>query len=521
MIKEEILKELFSACYDSEESFEKLYYEMDLTSYEFDREYSRVLFKNKLTDIRQVNKETEDNLEMVSGRLEKDLDYLNFKITKAVQKLKGAILAERNTTSTIYTTIIPITEQETNNQTTTATIKDNIVFGITSSNIDLDLVEPLNLQNISLKGLEIKSINKTFTETLTDFEISNKNHNSVPVEFSIDLRGLIKESSLLVLKLKQVAILEVYINGNLYREKELNNYFSIPIDLDTQSIGIRSYPTLHKSSKLHFDMIGITGFLYQEESVFETKQIPINREFTDIVLDTCDNSLIDEVDIQYYVSLNKQEYQRVNPSTKQSGKYKRNLQSIIGLSTNKELDLIKITGSKRAEGNIQFQIPSYLQNYLEYETDVYFINKHKELIPTYYLLIKEDVTVDKTASGINRVDNVVQEEDTFLIPKGIRLVEINSITTLKYQYLENIIGVNNIFINKLTVPIYKEIDNNKYISLSVPDILTSVGTYDIPEIYIKNVKQQINLNTIKLKIILKSLNQKTTPYVSRILLRGI
>ena len=152
---------------------------------------------------------------------------------------------------------------------------------------------------------------------------------------------------------------------------------------------------------------------------------------------------------------------------------------------------------------------------------VYFINKHKELIPTYYLLIKEDVIVDKTASGINKVDNVVQEEDTFLIPKGIRLVEINSITTLKYQYLENIIGVNNIFINKLTVPIYKEIDNNKYISLSVPDILTSVGTYDIPEIYIKNVKQQINLNTIKLKIILKSLNQKTTPYVSRILLRGI
>ena len=174
MIKEEILKELFSTCYDSEESFEKLYYKMDLTNYEFDREYTRVLFKNKLTNIRQINKETEDNLETVSERLEKDLDYLNFKITNAVQKLKGAILWERNTTSTIYTTIIPITEQETNNQTTTATIKDNIVFGITSSNIDLDLVEPLNLQNISLKGLEIKSINKTFTETLTDFEISNK-----------------------------------------------------------------------------------------------------------------------------------------------------------------------------------------------------------------------------------------------------------------------------------------------------------------------------------------------------------
>ena len=521
MIKEEILKELFNANYDSTEAFEDLYPTTDIINKEFDREYTRVLFKNKLTTVKEINNKTQKHLDDVSERLEKDIDYLNYKITKAVQKLKGAILAERNTTSTIYTTIIPITEQETNNQTTTATIKDDIVFGISSSNIDLDLIEPLNLQNISLKGLEIKSINKSFTETLTNFEIGNKNHNSIPVEFSIDLRGLIKESSLLVLKLKQVAILEVYINGNLYREKELNNYFSIPIDLDVQTIGIRSYPTLHKSSKLHFDIVGITGFLYQEESIFETKQIPINREFTDIVLDSCDNSLIDEVEIDYFVSLNNQEYEKVNPVTKQSGKYKRNLQSIIGLSKNKELDLIKINGVKRTEGNIQYQIPNYLQNYLEYETEIYFINKDKGLLPSYYVLIKEDIVIDKIASGIIAIDNIEQETDTFLIPKGIRLITINSIDILKYQYLENIIGINNIFISKSLVPIYKETDNNKYISLSIPDILQNTGSTDISEIYIKNVKQQISLSTIKLKIVLKSLNQKTTPYVSRILLRGI
>ena len=89
------------------------------------------------------------------------------------------------------------------------------------------------------------------------------------------------------------------------------------------------------------------------------------------------------------------------------------------------------------------------------------------------------------------------------------------------QYLENIIGINNIFINKLLTPIYKEIDNNKYISLSVPEILENTGSTNITDIYIRNVKQQIDLKTIKVKIILKSLNQKTTPYVSRILLRGI
>lgn len=521
MIKEEILKELFNANYDSQQNFEDLYPDTDIINKEFDREYTRVLFKNKIANVKKINNETEKNLESVSSILEKDIDYLNYKISKAVQKLKGAILAERNTTSTIYTTIIPITEQETNSQTTTATIKDDIVFGISSSNIDLELIEPLNLQNISLKGLEIKSLNKSFTETLTNFEIGNKNHNSVPVEFSIDLRGLIKEASLLVLKLKQAAILEIYINGNLYREKELNNYFSIPVDLDVQTIGVRSYPTLHKSSKLHFDMIGITEFLYQEESIFETKQIPINREFTDIVLDTCDNSLIGEVDISYFVSINNQEYEKINPATKQSGKYQRNLQSIIGLSKNKELELIKINGVKKTEGRIQYQIPSYLQNYLEYETEIYFINKDKDLSPSYYILIKEDTVIDKIASGITSIDNIEQTEDTFLIPKGIRKVNINNIDIFKYQYLENIIGINNIFINKLLTPIYKEIDNNKYISLSIPEILQNTGSTNITDIYIRNVKQQIDLKTIKVKIVLKSLNQKTTPYVSRILLRGI
>lgn len=528
MIEKDILNELYKSSFDlhdfdlteKEDILQNDSSTFDILENETNREFIKTKFINNLSEIKETNKETEEVLETLNEKLDKDYDYLNYKVGKAVEKLRGAILAERNTTSTIYTTIIPITEQETNRQTTTATIKDNIVFGISSSNIDNNLITPLTLRNLTFKNLEIKNLNKTYTQSLLNFSVGNKNHNSVPLEFTIDLRGLIKQSSLLVLKLKDIAILEIYINGNLVREKELNNYFNIPIDLDTQSVGIRAYPTLHKSSTLNFDILGITELMYQEESIFETKQIPINRQLTNIVIDTCDNAFINEVDIEYFISLNNNEYERINPANKQSGKYKRNIQSIIALSKDKELSLIKLKGLKRAEGDIRYSLPEELQNFLEYETVIYYPNTNKKLSNSYYFLIKEDLILNKQASNITHVDNLVIE-DSIVLLKGIRKITLNNTTSYNYEYIENIVGKDNVFLDLQTVPVYKEVDGNKYISITIPDIINHTSVTDIPNIYIKGIKQQIDLTTIKLKIILKSINQKTTPYISRILLRGI
>lgn len=528
MIDNEILKELYKSSYDltdeklnaKETTLESNPLLLDAVNYEIDREFIRTRFINNLTNIKDINNKTEVNLENLNERIDSDLDYLNYKISKAVEKLRGAILSERNTTSTIYSSIIPITEQEANQQTTTATIKDNIVFGISSSNIENDLITPLTLQNLSFKNLEIKTLNKKYTENLVNFNIGNKDHNSVPLEFTIDLRGLIKQASLLVLKLKDISILEIYINGNLIREKELNNYFNIPVDLDTQSVGVRAYPTLHKSSTLNFDILGISELIYQEESIFETKQIPVNRQLTNIVIDTCDNAFINEVDIEYFISLNNSEYEKINPVTKQSGKYKRNIQSIIALSKDKELSFTKLKGLKRVEGDIRYNISENLQNFIEYEIEIYYPNPLKKFKTEYYILIKEDVLLNKQASKIIQVDNL-ETEDNILLLKGIRKISLSEINEINYQYIENIIGKDNIYLNVQKTPIYKEVDGNKYISLTIPEIISNTEETTIPDIYIKGIKQQIDLTTLKLKVVLKSLNQKTTPYVSRILLRGI
>ena len=72
MIKEEIFKELFNANYDSTETFEDLYPTTDIINKEFNREYTRVLFKNKLTKVKEINNKSKKNLDDVSERLEKD-----------------------------------------------------------------------------------------------------------------------------------------------------------------------------------------------------------------------------------------------------------------------------------------------------------------------------------------------------------------------------------------------------------------------------------------------------------------
>ena len=56
MIKEEILKELFNANYDSQQNFEGLYPNTDIINKEFDREYTRVLFKNKIANVKKINR---------------------------------------------------------------------------------------------------------------------------------------------------------------------------------------------------------------------------------------------------------------------------------------------------------------------------------------------------------------------------------------------------------------------------------------------------------------------------------
>lgn len=482
-----------------------------------DRKKLERYLENKLDKVLNDAEIIKDNNEYIKELLKNDISQLEFKINKVVDKVKGAILVERKTTSTIYSTIIPITEQQTNKEKTTAIIKDGVIFGISDTKIEKEDVNILSINNITFKNLDIKKINKT---KLEDFTISNLSHNTLPFEFTVNLSSLLSTTSALIISLKNYALIEVYKDNILEREKELSNYFIIPVDKDNNSITIRSYPTLHKSSDLDINFLGLSEMIYQEESIYESKEISIGDSFSNLVLDTCDNASDSNIDIKYYMSVNNKDYERIN--TIKSFKNKDNrIQSIIGLSKDSELDLLQINGIKRSEGDIQFILPDETQNYLNEEVTVYLKNKNKIRKNTLWLLIKEDTILFKSYLTTNAqivVDNKEITKDEILLPKG--LIKISLTDNYNYNYLEQVIGEENIFSSMLVKPILKKNDY-KYISLTSIDLIEAFNTTNIKEIFIKNLKKEVFVSSLKLKAELNSVDKKTVPYISRILLRGI
>lgn len=481
-----------------------------------DRKVLESFYKNKLISIKEDIEVIEKSNNEVKKLIEKDIPKIEFKINEVVEKLRGAILAERNTTSTIYSTIIPINKQYTDNNKTTARVEDSVIFGISDTKIDEDDITVLTLNNISFKNLNIKKLNNN---TLKNLTISNLTHNTLPFEFTINLNNLVSNDSAVILDLKDYAIIEIYINNNLYKEKSLVNYSSIPVNIETQTITIRSYPTIHKSTDLHINILGITDLIYQESTVFETKEIGINESLSTFVLDTCDNSSNENVKIDYYLSVNNKEYERINTIHTYSRKNTL-IQSLISLSKDSELELIPLKGTKKAEGDIQYLLPDSIQNSVNFEIDVYLPNINKIEKSILYLLVKEDIYLHKSIISNSDVyiDDKIINEDLFLLPKGLR--KITNTGSYNYSYLNSIISNENIFSSKITKPILKQNDY-KYVSLTTIDLLNAFNTTNILDIYIKDVKKEIYVNTIKLKAELISIDKKTVPYISRFLIRGI
>lgn len=477
---------------------------------ELDRIYRSKLDKT-LEDISII----EETNNKISELIEKDIYYLENKINKVVEKVKGAILVERKTTSTIYSTIVPINEQQTNKQTTSATIKENVIFGVPSTEIKEEDITTLTINNISFKNLNIKKVSKG---VLKNTIISNLTHNTLPFEFQINLNNLVSNTSNIILDLGNYAIIEVYKNNSLIKEKELNNYFNIPVTKDDETVTIRSYPTIHKVSDLYINNLGISEYIYQENTVYESKEIPINDTFSYLVLDTCDNTQDNNIQINYSISINDKEYERVNTTNNFADKNNM-IQSVINLSKDDELTLLPLSGTKKSEGDIQYFLPNDIQNQVSNDIEVYIKNTRKVKKESLWLLIKEDTLLIKSylTSYDIYIDNQKITEDSFLIPKGFRNIILTG--TYNYDYLEKITN-ESIFSNKLIKPILI-INDFKYVSLNSMELLNSNSTITIEDIYIKNIKKDIYLNTIKIKADLISLDKRTVPFISRFLIRGI
>lgn len=483
-----------------------------------------LLYKGYLDTIVDSNSISKENINTINNNLEEDIDRLESKISKVVEKLRGAILAERKITGSIFTTILPLINQQTDMNTTTATINDNIVYGI-STVPNMDNLKPLLLNNLTINNLNVTSLNKTLLEYLENFKLTPKtNHNKV-LEFTINLRGLIQQTSNLVLDLKEHAIFEIYINGNLYSKRKLSKKFIIPIDTSSQSVTVRCYETIHKTTELVFNKIGVTSLLYKEESLYESKKLSINETLNYLAIDTCDNSKEDNVEINYYISTNDREYEEFTPVSKGVSATK---QSIITLDKDAKLTLLGITPVKASEGDIRYYIPDNLQNISHFELEIFLPNIKNIMNKEVFMVIKNDIEINTlavTQGSSNKlfIDGKEIVSESIVLNKGIRTLivtdELKNIISSNYSYIKNLIGSENLFINKKIKTINKDSNQRKYISMSIPELKDAYDLYG--NIYIQGISRSKTIDTIKIKATLRSIDQKTVPYISRILIRGL
>ena len=503
--------------------------EEDINKFEVNTERGRknieVFFKRSFEKDRLVALNVANDIKEINETFDQKLKELQFKLTKVVEKVRGAILAERGTSGAIYTTQIPINKQQISNKTTTR-IEDGIAFGVPRDSEEYAVeLTPLKLKNLSFNDLSLKSLNKDSNETLENFSIEPKTQDNTPIEFSINLSGIIRTSSSLVFDMKSHGIVEVYKNGQLFTEKVLIKNIIIPVDINTTNVALRVYPSIHRTSGLHFNRIGYTELIYNEATYFESKDISINKSFSQMVVDTCDNSNDINVDIDYAISINNGNWESFSPVMKHTALEK---QSIITLDKTQILNMYESKGSKVSEGDYRFYVPPNLQSNLIYKHTVYLRNYKKisgrELIFTTQddiQLVKQAVITASTQKLY--INGREVEDDVFTLYKGVnRVLVLNkdlSIGNVNLEYLEKLLGEDNSYLISIEKDLLTDAYGDKYISLSVPEFIESFDKTG--SVYYPGTKPKHLVNTIKIRAELKSKDRKTVPFISRILLRGI
>lgn len=475
-------------------------------------------YNNLYKDTNSMVKDTDKTVSNLKQEFKQKLEEVQYKLSKTVEKVRGAVIAERGTSGAIYTTQQQITQQHITNNTT-ATIKGNIAYGVPKiSDTELTNLNYLKASDILFNNANNFFINKEGNEELVNFTVSNKTQFKEVIELTINVTGKIKSNSNVVFNFSNHNIVEVYRDSDLFLEKSIKQVISVPIVSGTSYIKLRIHPSTHKSTNISFKSIGYTDLIYEKDTTIEFKDLSINKDFYQLVVDTCDNSNDKNISIDYFISINGAKYESFSPVSKFKALEK---QSIITLNKNKILNMYEVEGKKFSEGDYRFYIPDELETNTLLRQSL-FLPNNKSLVNNLTIITKEDTTLSTKAITKDNlyINDKLIEEDVFLLPKGVYTIEAKISdkveSTLSIDYLKSLVQV---YSKQLTKDIYTDSENKKYISLNFNDFKDS--SEELPNIFMPGIKGKISLNTIKLKAVLKSKDKKTVPYISRILIRGI
>lgn len=489
---------------------------------------------SSIEDFYKLDKRIENQTKTVEDldkRIIKRTNELKQRINELGIKINSALFGSKKFINESYAFEIPIKEVyfESNNS---AVFKDDILT-TKSEIIKNENQVNLNITNItSRKNTDFKFINNNL------YIEENAYYNYQEIEVKLP-KSMI--SGFLYIEFdtyNNISVLDSF--GKEVSPKKVTNFIKHPISLKNKSIIIRFNNNSKKKIKiLEFF---VTKENFQLASTIYTKPISIQRSLVQLGLNSCDNYSSEDIDISYNISINNKPFTEIRPLNKQKH---LNINSII--STDPDLKLFELTKGIYEENKKLFLIE-------DFETLSFNLIKsfEKKLGVDYgtvdtskkvYINIKNDLEINLTKGvyiKVNGVNITGDDNNKYHFKKGIIELEVSlEVWNQRHNLIDNKILkvkdsevtfedknglINTVIINdSLFYQLYnQEIFENELNSEVIfynNKIYISKETENKAYVFIKEKSNYVN--TVQLKIVLKTTNKNIPPYISSLTVRGI
>lgn len=482
-------------------------------------EYTKDSFLNdrdiafKFLELKNLFKKTDplsSKLLELESNFKNSLNTLDIKLESTLEEVKNAIVSTRETTGYIYTTNIPLNKNYLS-KNNTSVVKDEIVYGKADLSNNEDIVG-LNRNRLTFINQNNCKINKQ--DKLENFILTSSNNI---ITFEINVQNINEYSTAFILDLVQHKVLEIKIDNILTIFKSLKKEVIIPLSGTEKVIQVRIFNS--DKEQIYINKIAVSNLLYYKNTIYESKPITINKNLSHIVIDTCDNTGNENIEIKYQVKINDLNYEAFNLNKNKIV----NLQNLI--LTDKKIVFNSFTGVKKNDGDIRF----YLGINDNGREITYFVKNNKQIVnKKLYLTVNEDLNFKRSQLVLNNldkifIDNLEVTGEVIELYKGIRelvVIRNNIIQPINYSFLKTIIST--IYISKNTKTTLRD-DTGFYISLGEYDLKEGFDIFEgnAYSVDIKEKAGNIPVETIQVRAELESKDTKTVPYITRILIRGL
>ena len=451
----------------------------NMAAYEFPLEF-------KIDSIEKIEQNTNSRVNLTKEIIREKLAELTVKLEKCKLSVKQALIAERTLIGESYTAVVPL-EKEYVSDKTTATVKDNIVFGSGF------LSEPsgknlLKLDTIYMSGqedTEFKIVSKENTYPLR-LRLKRNYYNKYQ-QVKINLPK-ITQSGILYIEFAQIETISI-LNKEGYEivSKFVTDRIEFPVNNGSISFSLRLHDNREK--ELQIKALYFTEQIYNTQTIFETLPFAVGQDLTFLTIQTCDNYTDKNVKIKYEIAINDQGYEEFRPN----GKLRDNLtQSIIKTSKFNFENILKLENPVLDNGTFKFYTEDLVSSEVKFRS---FAGKFGVDFLSLENFIGSDgkyfLSTEDSEMILTETNTPLKKESLISLDKGERLLKLFIVVKENFDVVLNDIiemEVDGFLINKETYKDGKYTFKRGIREVSISDVYWK-EIIDLEKYYIEKITE--------------------------------